>query len=374
MFGFSLLRHFLALDKAIQTNLFISPFKMLKIIFTFIYVPFTIEILLRLMAPVAMMPRYVMASPFGVRCNMPNMSYRHRTPEYKISIRTNSKGIREDREIPYEKPKNTKRIILLGDSFGMGYGVELDQMFITRSKHYLKEKYGHEVEVVNLSTSGHGNAEELLTLQNEGFKYQPNLVILAWHNTDLSDNVRSNLFHIQNNKLEKNQKFYLPAVKEREILSQSPAYRFLAENSQIYNLLRNWFANKVKKWLINIRLKKFQNKINLNRDKKKTKREIENELTIAILKKIEKECIQKNIPFVILDIPLKKSRTEFESMFPTINNSEPFYVVSPIEKFKEKKGKQIYWEKGDGHFTPLGCDLVGEVLADYIQQENLLSK
>ena len=346
-----------------------------KIIFALLYIPLAFEILFRVMAPVPMMPRYVVATPYGIRGNKPNMSYEHSTAEYKIKIQTNSKGIRAEKEIQYEKPENIKRIVLLGDSFGMGYGVNLDQMFSTRMAHYLEAKSGKIIEIVNLSTSGHGNAEELITLQNEGFKYKPDLVLLAWHNTDLDDNVRSNLYEVSEGQLKRKADSYLPAVKEREFLNRFLIYRFLAENSQTYNFLRNWAGKNAKEWLAKARFKKKrQPQNNSEKSDTTTKREFKCNLMMAILKQMDTECRLNNSNFLILDIPLRLSRKEFKSIFPLECDGEQveFNIVSPIEKFKTRSGEQIYWERGDGHFTPLGCDLVGEVLADFIDNRKLL--
>ena len=202
--------------------------KLFRMIFGVVYIPFASEVLFRIIAPVPMMPRYVVSMPYGVRGNMANAFYEHKTAEYRISIRTNSKGIRAEREIPYQKPSNFKRVVVLGDSFGLGYGVNLEQSFPERMRYKLEKEYDVSVEVINLSTSGHGNAEELITLVNEGFKYEPDLVLLAWHNTDLDDNVRSNLFQLVDGQLKKKADFYLPAVKEREFLNRFLIYRWLA--------------------------------------------------------------------------------------------------------------------------------------------------
>jgi hypothetical protein len=349
-------------------------FKSLTILLAIVYTVLAVEVLLRIMAPVPMKPRYVNAAPYGVRGNDPNRSYRHSTVEYNILIRTNSMGIRADYEIPYEKPSGTKRVVLLGDSFGMGYGVNADEMFTARMSHYLKYNYGLVVEVVNLATSGHGNAEELIVLLNEGFKYSPDLVLLSWHYTDLEDNVRSNLFKLVDGKLVENANSYLPGVKQRQFLNNFPVYRYITERSQLYNFLRNWAGGKVKQWLVKVRFNTAPLKKDSNKANKKIKKRYREELTMALLTKIERECRKKDSRLLILDVPFKLSRTKFSSRFPYkyISNANPLSVISPIEKFKEKRGEQIYWEKGDGHFTPLGCDLVGKALADHIYNVDLL--
>ncbi len=51
----------------------------------------------------------------------------------------------------------------------MGYGVELKDTFSETVSRILSDK-GIKNEVINLSVSGFSNAEELLTLTNEGLK------------------------------------------------------------------------------------------------------------------------------------------------------------------------------------------------------------
>lgn len=354
---------------------FILRFNSIYKVLVIIYIPISIEILLRIISPVPMMPRYVTETSYGIRGNMPNRTYRHKTADYSIVIKTNSQGIRSDKEIPLFNSDKTKRILLLGDSFGMGYGVKQDQMFTTKMTHYLKSKYMINAEIVNLSTSGHGNAEELIAFMNKGLNFHPDLVLLAWHFTDLDDNVRSNLFVLKDGMLERKSKSYLPGVKEREFLDQFYIYRFLAENSQIYNLLRNKAGTKVKEISVNLRSIKSKNRKALKKSDNSAYRgegrDYKKELTIAILKKINDECRKRNIEFLILDIPLNKTNT---TKFPYTLAKEfgITRIVSPIRKFQEEKGKKIYWERSNGHFTPFGCEIVGRELADYIYSKKML--
>lgn len=90
---------------------------------------------------------------------------------HRVDYRINSKGLRDD-ETPYEKPPGTFRIAVIGDSRTFGYGVMIEQ-------HYsqLLEGYFERVEVVNLGVSGFGIDQSFLILQEEGFRYAPDLVI-----------------------------------------------------------------------------------------------------------------------------------------------------------------------------------------------------
>ncbi len=343
-----------------------------KFIVGVVYCLIGAEVFLRLFAPQPMIPRHVCATYYGIRGNAPNKTYWHIGEEYKVKLHTNSKGIRSDREKPYEKPQAIKRIVLLGDSFGMGYEVDYKDMFSTRLEYYLKDQYGIHAEVVNLSTSGHGNAEELLVLQNEGLKYHPDLVLLAWHTTDYDDNVRSALYGLNDNLLYRKNETYLPAVEIREKLDKIPGYAFLEQYSNLYSFFREIAGSKTKEWLTNIKRKQ---QINIKSNDTEKRADIyAKELTLLLLKEIKKTSEENHAQFLLLDIPVRKDREVFYSNFPLpIDQAKLiFNIYSPIDGFLQYKGEKIYWEKGHGHFTPLGCDIVGKGLAQYIIENQLL--
>jgi hypothetical protein len=347
-----------------------------KLVFGAAYAAVFGEVFLRLLAPVPILPRYVCATSFGIRGNMPNRSYWQRTPDVQANIRTNSKGIRADREIPYEKPPGIKRIVVLGDSFGMGYEVDLKDSFLTKMQENL-EQAGIRCEVVNLSVSGHGNAEELLMLRHEGFRYQPDLVLVAWHVTDLEDNVRSNLFGVRDGRLVGLAKEYLPGVRLREKLDRITPYRWMDENSHLYTFVREKAAITTKGLLVALRGGQAQagGAAESKRVMTATTRPAtpcalpyEDRLSLALLKEMSRESREHGAGMLVLDIPVRLSRSEFVSSFPrdATGGPEELRVVSPIPLFRMQAGKLLFWERGHFHFTPLGCQLVGQVLCDEI--------
>jgi hypothetical protein len=78
-----------------------------------------------------------------------------------------------------EKPSGVFRVIALGDSTTEGFEVAQNDTYTAVLERYLK-KYGVNAEVFNTGTSGFGTAEELLYLENEGIKYNPDAVVLGF--------------------------------------------------------------------------------------------------------------------------------------------------------------------------------------------------
>lgn len=349
---------------------------LLKILGILIYSIAFGELFVRLFSPVAIVPRYVSETDYGIRGNDPDRSYWHVGPEYKVEVRTNSQGIRSDKEFSFEKPDDTFRIIILGDSFGMGYEVSLEDSFATKLENYFTKETGLKCETINLSTSGHGTAEELIVLKEKGLKYDPDLVLLCWHRTDYDDNVRSNLYTIKEGTLKRNSATYLPGIDLRKKLFAIPGYTLIAENSQLYNSAREKAANHVKSILASIRgmqqttvpsqnVAKTEKQDPENRNNQWAN-QYEEELALALIDEVRKTASQANAAFLILDIPQRLSRSSFTSTIPEqIKEKDSLYsVYSPIHDFAPYKGQKLYWEQGHYHFTPLACDIVGKGLAE----------
>lgn len=343
----------------------IRLWKVLRVPAGLLYVLVLMELYLRFFAPVAIMPRYVCENEYGIRGNVPNSRYWQKTPECRVLIRTNSKGLRADREIPYKKTEGVYRIVVLGDSYGMGYEVNLEDTFPSQLAGMLEEA-GWKTEIVNLSVSGHGNAEEYIMLTCEGFKYEPDLVLLQWHSTDLLDNVRSGLFALQDGVLVRRNQSYLPGIAVSKVLYRIPGYRFLSENSQLYSFIREWTAMKIKDLLAFWRGRQAVLEEG-DTSPAQSVQQYREELTAALLAKMQEECRQRNIPFLVLDIPRVHGRTEFRSVFPMEKvSSLQLDYYSPIQDFLRYAGRKIFTEKGHFHLTPLGCRIVARGLADYI--------
>jgi len=118
---------------------------------------------------------------------LPGRTAFQRTRDYGITVTINDKGLR-DRPHEYTPAPGVFRIVVLGDSFMEAYQVTLEESL----PHRLQERLAARgVEVVNLGVGGYGTIHAYLALREEGLRYQPDLVILAFFSNDVSDDSRA---------------------------------------------------------------------------------------------------------------------------------------------------------------------------------------
>ncbi|UCG16684.1 MAG: hypothetical protein JSV19_01345 [Phycisphaerales bacterium] len=167
-----------------------------------------------------------------------------------VQFRINSMGVRSDQDYTFEEPAGTIRIVGLGDLFMQGYEVDVRDTDLHRPQENLRAK-GYPVEVINLGVSGHGTAEELLMLRHFGVRFDPDVVIVGYFQNDLDDNIRSNLYRLNDQgQLLRAAASYLPAIGARNKLYSFRIYRWLAENSRLLSLVREAVAKIVKRKMV----------------------------------------------------------------------------------------------------------------------------
>jgi lysophospholipase L1-like esterase len=101
---------------------------------------------------------------------------------YGVQIKTNSMGFRS-REITAVKPEGTKRILLLGDSFTLGWGVPVEETYSALLEKHLNQKRNH-AEVVNMGVGNYNSIMELEQFKLKGLNLSPDLVILMYYLND----------------------------------------------------------------------------------------------------------------------------------------------------------------------------------------------
>jgi hypothetical protein len=338
------------------------------------------EIFIRILVPTAVIPRYVTGAPYGVRVGMPNLRFPQTSPETRVEIRTNSRGLRSDREFSYDKPPGVCRVLLLGDSLFVGYEVDIEDSFA-----YLLERRlaaaGYACQVINLAVSGFGTAEMLITLQEEGLKYHPDIVVFSSHETDLDDNVRSGLFRLDNRGgLVRAGASFLPGIALSDALSRFALYRWVVETSQLYAALRERAAFHVKTLLVSMQ--------SADHEEAKPQKNpfaapppsdpYAQRLNLKLLEEAKRVTQSSGARFCVLEIPVNKSRTEFARMLPDYNSDvvSDLKIFIPLAAFQNAAdpNRKIFYEKAHGHLSPFGNQLLTDFFFARLQETGWLRR
>lgn len=339
-----------------------------------------IEIYLRLFLPQDLIkPMAAQLDQEIIYTLKPNFeAYLKGTSSRKFHLKTNSLGIREQ-EIPFDKPKDIFRILLLGDSVSMAEGVELNQIYLKQLESILKANQIKSVDTVNAAIRGYGNDQELILFRRLGKKYNPDLVILAFYTgNDINDNQNGQLFELQGENLvqrlatvETSKKYKYYSIQS--MFQNMPGYSFLMSHSHLANLIRVSYFK-----IITHRIYKEEKLKDIPLEEQPAFH-----LTLAILRQLNQDVQEFGARSFILIIPtfddIRALRTEPLADIDRVDLAlENFCQINEIP-FLNLSHDMIRWQ-GDfeslwlscGHLSPDGHAWVAQELFDALRSKELL--
>jgi hypothetical protein len=115
----------------------------------------------------------------GLQPNVRNATVRGVSGEFAFQFSTNAQGLRMDYDLSVETIPGVKRILMLGDSFAFGYGVQQTQTFPAELQKLL-DPTRHRIEVINAGfASGFTRDTEYLFTREIGGRWHPDSVIVG---------------------------------------------------------------------------------------------------------------------------------------------------------------------------------------------------
>jgi hypothetical protein len=161
---------------------------------------------------------------------VPNSNAEFRQPDFHYVQRVNNLGLRGP-DTTVEKPPGTYRILMLGDSFTMGKGVEDDQTFTALLSVSLGKRIadcgGPAIEVLNGGVDSYSPILSYIQLKRDIAPLRPDLVLL---NLDVSDLVQETAYRAQAVFGEDGDIVAVPQLKSRD---------------GIYEKLRDWTSRNL---------------------------------------------------------------------------------------------------------------------------------
>ncbi|MBO9394880.1 DUF5989 family protein [Caldilinea sp.] len=107
--------------------------------------------------------------------------------EFDVAVTINELGLRSPEPLTYAKKDGVYRILVIGDSFVEAMQVPIEQTFGYQLERLLNEagvRIGDktaEIEVINAGVGSWGTDQQLLWLRHEGYKFDPDLIVLAFY-------------------------------------------------------------------------------------------------------------------------------------------------------------------------------------------------
>ena len=181
---------------------------------------------------------YLKGEPYSQRdavrgwVNRPNVVVSYGEPEFVTTVSHNSHGFRGG-EVPLEPEPGRKRILVLGDSFAYGVGVEDDETFSA-----LLARRDPDLDVINTGVNGYGTNQQLLLLRDDGRQFEPDIVLVAFFWNDPANNLHSHVrFKLEGDELVYPDAIEFPAAEvvkpRRPWLRRSYAYRFASDRLKV---------------------------------------------------------------------------------------------------------------------------------------------
>ena len=103
-----------------------------------------------------------------------------RTYSKMSKFETNSQGL-ADKEYSIDKPVNTFRVAVIGDSFTMGIGIDIDEIYHTLLEEGLnKSQEKVSYEFINFGVAGYYLRQYLAVIKHKALKFNPNLILIGF--------------------------------------------------------------------------------------------------------------------------------------------------------------------------------------------------
>lgn len=321
--------------------------------------------------------------------------------EFDVEITTTSQGFRDIRDYEVPKPKDTFRILMLGDSFTLGWGVQISETFSKNLEKSLGEKIkdkqsfstNKKIEVINAGyASGFTWDEAYLFTKERGLVYQPDLVIEdVWVGNDIREIGEHEYPEVDLEGLP--QKIISKTVKVEEgFLKEKPKPRRI---TGIFGTLNQLVCDNLEFCRLSIRPAVDRYIVWPLTGRKPTSRFIgflKNDLSqedlanwqvgqkdLAALSSLAQK---ENIKFMIAQIPVKEEIYDRYKILEGGNKNttriRDFARQSQItycdlsQKLKEKPKESYY--RFDSHLTPIGHTLAALAIEDCIFANRFLIK
>lgn len=285
----------------------------------------------------------------------PNQDGRFVHRDFSVRVKTNSAGLRDD-EYRIERT-DKKRMLVLGDSFAWGFGVELADRF-----DKIIEQRLANWEVINAAVSGYGTDQQFLYLRDIGTAYQPDVVLLLLHENDFSTNIAAEAYWYN--------KPYFSLENDRLTLSNVPVPEatFLQKLDRLL-LGRTFFLGRVYLRTARPVIAYFSQGPDRSDGSDDVNSETAGPLTVRLLEAIDAVCTEHGARFVLVSIPTDDDRKK--AALDAFSNESDVPYLGLDEYFSTFKVAMEF--PNDAHWNATGHAAASEAIANFLEEQSILT-
>lgn len=318
-----------------------------------------------------------------------NASAVHHETDFQVAVQTNALGLRGE-PVSREKAADAYRILVIGDSFAFGFGVEDDEALPPRLAAELSLARSG-TEVINAGVPGWSADDYYLFLKTRGFELEPDLVLLVPTENDPGDLFWKDL-ELNGENLPTRTRSTRRVIDHRGRMRYRdgvpsfdfPGSAWLEGRSHLWNAMR-------------FRLTELWVRVSQAHDRRRLRREAGDppERAIAelqpdevrrglltgsafqlryhryLMEAIRRDCEQRGIPLRTLLVAFRDSESAADPAARALHEDcarTPRRCLDTRPLFSPDESDQVFFPS-DGHWTPIGHGRVASVAAGWLADD-----
>ena len=279
-----------------------------------------------------------------------------------VEIRINSLGLRGP-EIAHERG-TLERILVFGDSFAFGVGVDEAYLATTRLQELLASSVPGGLEVINLGVSGYSTDQELLLLERLGSELDPDIVVLIVCDNDYNANSEDFVYQRYYKPyfdIDDEGELYLRNVPVPTLTRSQAVKLWLGRESNLWNFVRSRDSSNP---LIQSFVDGFQ--VEVSRSPRRPYK-----TTRAIVSRFADAAYRLGAPLVVTSTGRRGENPDlFASLSRHLSARQiPHVDLLPVLEEARTREPSRRWDLDDGlhHWDRDGHELVAQTLAGFIE-------
>lgn len=312
------------------------------------------EILIRIFNPLAYMyPRWKFSAKYGSML-YENCKMIEAIPgKWKFIYTINEYSYR-GKPIPIKNKYGRENVVVLGDSYTFGAGVNDDEVYTAVMSKYLGEHFN----VINLGVGGWGLTQQIRRYYEFGQLYLPKIVVLMFCGNDPKDNLKNKVTIIDNGRFKfHDSKNTINWIKKH--LSYS-----IIQKSQLYNYFRRKLYEYFERGIINNEIVKVKTK-SIIKNEIPYMEKFYNELLELFVEDLNKKGIK------IIMISVNDQLNKFENIKNKVNELDSQGTINYIEITHWFENVSSNLRSPQGHYGKNWHYIIGRNLSEIILEKNL---